>query len=243
MLQQRVILPITVTTKWCPCTVPVLKPNGRVHICVDMGHLHKAVQREIHPIPSMDENLTKPGGSRYSPNSTPTVGYGRFPWMTNQSSSQPFGHTIWTFLFQPFGISSAPEIFQRTTSTWGLGRASLSNGCPQSRSGPVRTWWTRTSSSSLPNRSWPLMTNVSFHDLQWDFLLTSLIALGSAHTYGRQRFVGMVNHLGKSLPTLADLSGSLHQLLCKDSVWVWGEPLKKAFEQIKQALVSWPITI
>lgn len=36
--------------------------------------------------------------------------------------------------------------------------------------------------------------------------------------------MGMINHLGKFIPNLADLSEPLRQLLCKDSVWVWGEP-------------------
>lgn len=35
--------------------------------------------------------------------------------------------------------------------------------------------------------------------------------------------MGMINHLGKFIPNLADLSEPLRQLLCKDSVWVWGE--------------------
>ena len=40
---------------------------------------------------------------------------------------------------------------------------------------------------------------------------------------GFQRFMGMVNHLCKFVPRLADLSEPLRQLLRKDSscVWVW----------------------
>ena len=98
------------------------------------------------------------------------------------------------------------------------------------------------------------MTNVSFHDLQFDSSLTSLIALEPMQTAqettavtqfpvpsdvaGIQRFMGMVNHLVKCIPHLADLSDPLRQLLRKDSVWVGGEPQQKAFEQIRQALVS-----
>ena len=56
---------------------------------------------------------------------------------------------------------------------------------------------------------------------------------------GIQRFIGMMNHLRKCIPILADL---LSQLLRKDSVWVWGEPQQKVFEQIKQVLGS-PIVL
>ena len=98
------------------------------------------------------------------------------------------------------------------------------------------------------------MKNVSFHDLQFDSSLTSLIALDSTQTHRRplllaqfsvpsyvaeiQQFIGMVNHLRKFIPHLPDLSDPLRQLLRKDSVWVWSELQQKAIEQIKQALVS-----
>ena len=49
MLQQGVISPVTALTEWCAGIGPVLKPNGSVRICVDLTHLNKAVQREIHP--------------------------------------------------------------------------------------------------------------------------------------------------------------------------------------------------
>ena len=49
MIQQGVISPVTAPTEWCGGIVPVLKPNGSVRICVDLTHLNKAVQREIHP--------------------------------------------------------------------------------------------------------------------------------------------------------------------------------------------------
>ena len=59
MLQQGVISPVTVPTAWCSGLVPVPKPNGNVRLCVDLTRLNKAVQREIHPMPSVDESLAK----------------------------------------------------------------------------------------------------------------------------------------------------------------------------------------
>ena len=49
MLQQGVISPVTALTEWCAGIGPVLRPNGSVRIFVDLTHLNKAVQREIHP--------------------------------------------------------------------------------------------------------------------------------------------------------------------------------------------------
>ena len=53
-----------------------------------------------------------------------------------------------------------------------------------------------------------------------------------------QRFMGMVNHLGKFVPQLAEKSEPLRQLLCKDTTWLWTDPQQRAFDQIKTTLTS-----
>ena len=53
-----------------------------------------------------------------------------------------------------------------------------------------------------------------------------------------QRFMGMVNHLGKFIPQLAEMSEHLCQLLCKDTTWPWTDPQERAFEEIKTTLTS-----
>ena len=118
MLQQGVISPVTAPTKWCAGIVPVLKPNGSVRICVDLTHLNKAVQREIHPMPSADENLAKLGDSKIFSKLDANSGFWNIP-SDNESKLlttfvTPFGRFCFSRL--PFGISSAPEIFQRTIS-------------------------------------------------------------------------------------------------------------------------------
>ena len=50
--------------------------------------------------------------------------------------------------------------------------------------------------------------------------------------------MGMIIHLCKFVPSLADLSEPLRQLLHKDSSWVGKEPQRQAFPRIKEALLS-----
>ena len=50
MEKQGVSSPVTEQTSWCSGIVVVLKPNGSIRICVDLTHLNKAVQREVHPM-------------------------------------------------------------------------------------------------------------------------------------------------------------------------------------------------
>ena len=63
MLERGVISPVTAPTAWCSAFVPVPKPS--VRLCVDLTQLNRAVQREIHPMLSVDESLAKLGKSRY----------------------------------------------------------------------------------------------------------------------------------------------------------------------------------
>ena len=56
-----------------------------------------------------------------------------------------------------------------------------------------------------------------------------------------RRFLGMVNHLSKFSPNLAEKTKLLRELLNKQNHWVWGEPQRHAFQDIKQALTSSPV--
>ena len=55
------------------------------------------------------------------------------------------------------------------------------------------------------------------------------------------RFLGMVNHLGKFSPTLAEKTRPLRELLKKDNAWVWDTPQRQAFTEVKQALITVPV--
>ena len=51
-------------------------------------------------------------------------------------------------------------------------------------------------------------------------------------------FLGMVNYYGKFLPNLATTLAPLHSLLRQSSVWHWGSKQKKAFQRVKKLLQS-----
>ena len=48
-----------------------------------------------------------------------------------------------------------------------------------------------------------------------------------------QRFLGMVNQMGKFSPKLADLTQQLSELLSKKNMWIWEENQNKVLEQVK----------
>ncbi|UYV69371.1 K02A2.6-like [Cordylochernes scorpioides] len=56
--------------------------------------------------------------------------------------------------------------------------------------------------------------------------------------HGVQRFMGMVNFLGRFVPNLAEITKPLNDLRKKDVSFIWGLPQKKAFEKVKDVLAS-----
>ena len=53
-----------------------------------------------------------------------------------------------------------------------------------------------------------------------------------------QRFMGMVNQLGKFIPNLQDYTGPLRELLRSDTSWQWEESQRRSFQKVKDLLVS-----
>ena len=97
-------------------SILVLKPDGKVRMC--LTELNKAIQREVHPMPSVNESLAKLGNSKMFSKLDANSGF----WQTTLDEEfqllttfvTPFGR--YCFHRLPFGISSTPEIFQRTLS-------------------------------------------------------------------------------------------------------------------------------
>ena len=119
MIKTDVISPVTVPTDWCSALVPVLKQSGKVLICVDLQPLNRAVKREVHPMSSVQTSLAKLSNAKVMTKLDANSGFWQIP-LDEESKLlttfiTPFGRYAFNRL--PFGISSAPEIFQHTMSS------------------------------------------------------------------------------------------------------------------------------
>ena len=56
-----------------------------------------------------------------------------------------------------------------------------------------------------------------------------------------RRLLGMVNHVGKFAPNLAEVTKPLRDLLKKETDWTWDHPQEQAFKKLKDLLSSAPI--
>ena len=90
--------------------VVVPKADGKVRMCVDLTKLNESILREYHPLPNIDHTFAQPAGA--------TI-FSKLDALSLESAKlttfiTPFGRFCFNRL--PFGISSAPEHFQKRIS-------------------------------------------------------------------------------------------------------------------------------
>ena len=259
MVEQQVISPVTGPTTWCSGMVPVPKPNGRIRICIDLTPLNRAVRRDVHPMRSVDENLAKLGGSVIYSKLDGNSGFWQIP-LDDESKLlttfiSPFGRFCFNRL--PFGISSAPEIYQRMSIVLqGLEGEGvichMDDVLIHGHSEAEHNERVRQVLERLREAGLTLNEKCEFSRKEIRFL-GHIISVSGIRADPRkttairnfpapstvlqlQRFLGMVNQLGKFLPNLAVDTEPL--LLRKDSTWGWGEAQQQAFLQLQDALAS-----
>ena len=110
-----VIARVEQPTDWCAGMVVVPKPNGKVRICVDLTKLNESVRRERHPLPSVYQVLAQLSGATVFSKLDANSGFWQVPLSPDSTLLTTFITPFGRFCFHrlPFGISSAPEIFQR----------------------------------------------------------------------------------------------------------------------------------
>jgi hypothetical protein len=113
-----VIRRVTEPTEWCAGMVVVSKPNGQVRICMDLSRLNESVCRERHTLPAVDQTLAQLAGAKEFTKLYANSGFWQIPLSPKSALLTTFLSPEGRFCFQrlPFGISSAPEHFQRRMS-------------------------------------------------------------------------------------------------------------------------------
>ena len=63
MEQLKVITKVNTPVDWCAAMVVVPKKSGDVRICVDFHLLKESLERETHPLPTVEETLAQLAGT------------------------------------------------------------------------------------------------------------------------------------------------------------------------------------
>ena len=115
MVNLGVIEAVDEPTDWCAPIVVVPKPNGDVRICVDLTRLNKKVRREVYQMPKVEETLGNIAKGAVYSKLDANSGFHQVPLSEESAKLTTFITPFGRYMFRrlPYGISSAPEFFQK----------------------------------------------------------------------------------------------------------------------------------
>ena len=246
-------------TPWCAGMVVAPKKSGAVRICVDLKPLNKSVLREVHPLPRVDDTLAQLTGAKLFSKLDANSGFWQIPLSPSSRLLTTFITPTGRYCFNklPFGISSAPEHFQKRMSKILTGLKGVvchmddvlvfgNNQADHDANLLAALKRIKAAGATLnPQKCEFSKSSISFLGHRIDE--TGIKADPNKTTAVREmqppttvselrRFMGMVNQLGKFTPHLAQLTQPLRELLSKNTEWVWGPSQKQAFQQTKDEL-------
>ena len=264
MERTGVITKVNQPTEWCAGMVVVPKANGGVRICVDLTKLNESVKRERHPLPAVDQTLAQLAGAKLFTKLDANSGFWQIPLDPISSLLTTFITPFGRYRFNrlPFGISSAPEHFQRRMMEALTGLAGtvcmmddiLVHGATQEEHDQrLEAVLERLSSLGMTlnaEKCTFAQSSVKFLGHVIDNLgirpdpdkVDAVVRFTTPTSPGDiRRLLGMVNQMSKFSPRLAEYTQPLRELLVKDRAWVWESAQQQAFERIKQMLISSPV--
>ena len=115
MQELGVIRKVEEPTEWCAGMVVVPKSKGKVRICVDLTKLNQNVCQERHILPSVEQTLAQLQGARVFSKLDANSGFWQIKLSKQSALLTTFITPVGRFCFNrlPFGITSAPEFYQK----------------------------------------------------------------------------------------------------------------------------------
>ncbi|XP_055585535.1 uncharacterized protein K02A2.6-like [Uranotaenia lowii] len=234
--------------------VIVIKDNGDIRLCIDMRQVNRAILRETHPLPTLEDIRWKLNGAVY---------FSRldikdaFHQLELDDDSKPLTTFIthkglFRYKRMVFGISCAPEIFQKVIEQ-------ILADCPNTINfiddviiiGKTEKEHDRRLECVLSFRDCGILLNQS----KCAFKLTTIDFLGQnfsmqgilpcedkvqairnfrTPTTGEEvrSFLGLVNYVGAFIPDLATISFPLRELTKVKEPFKWGSAEHESFEKL-----------
>ena len=112
------IEPVKEASAWVSPIVPVRKSNGTSRLCVDYRQLNKSIVRERHVLPTVEEITAQLAGAELFSVLDAESGFHQLLLGRESRPLTTFATHCGLYRFKrlPFGVSCAPEIFQRVMS-------------------------------------------------------------------------------------------------------------------------------
>lgn len=264
LVKHKVIAKVDHPKSFVSNLVIIEKKNGSLRICLDPKDLNQVLIREHHLIPTLDEIVPKLSNKKIFSVLDLSDGFYNIK-LTDSSSdlctfNSPFG--CYKFVRCPFGISVAPEVFQKYSETAFGDIPGVIVYCDDL----LICADTQQEHDAILDKVFSRARehNVRFNKDKFQYKLKQVKYFG--HIFSEQGmkidpdrvsaivnmkspnnkkelqiFLGMVNYLRKFIPHLANIAAPLQLLLKKDVEWLWTEIHEDVYTNIKNKISTAPV--
>ena len=261
LVDLKIITPVSFSD-WAAPIVPVIKQDGTVRLCGDYKiTVNQAAKTESYPLPRIEDLFTAFSGGKIFTKLDLSNAYQQ---VLLHEDSQKFT-TIYTHrgLFEycrlPFGISSAPAIFQRLMDTLlqglpkvcvylddilvaGVDEADHLNNLTKvldklEEAGLMLNESKCVFASSSIEYLGHIIDGQGLHSSPTKVEAVERVPAPSNITELKS-FLGLINYYHKFPPQFSTTLAPLYQLLCKDSKWQWTKTHDQTYQKAKELLQS-----
>ena len=239
LVKQQIITPVTEPTPWINSMVVVPKKNGTLRICLDPKDLNHYVQCEHYQLPTIEDIAMRLDKAK-----------------------------VFTVLRMHFGISSAPEVFQRRMHELmeglqgveviaddfvviGFGDTMKEAAADHDKNlGGLLSRCEQHNVKLNPDKIQFKKDKVPFigHVATKDGVCVDPVKVQAVlempipeDVAAVQRLLGFAQYLSKFLPRLSDVTKPLRELTQKDMAWIWDHPQQAAVDKLKQMVTNTPV--
>ena len=270
MTEMNIVEKVDKPTEWVSRMVTSLKKNGDIRVCIDPQALNKALKREMHPLPIIEDILPELSEAKIFSKFDLRNGY----WHCNldEESSNlttfqtPFGRYKWKRL--PFGLAVSSEIFQKKLIAaldgiegvicvaddillYGVGEDEEKAKEDHNKKLEILMERCKHHGIRLNKAKTEMMKKeiiflghkITNRGVEADPSKIESIAMMRApeNATEARRFCGMVNYLAKFMPQLTEIMEPIRKLTPKTSKWTWGKQQEISFENIKRMVTQAPL--
>ena len=261
-LQRSGVIEPVQFSDWAASIVPIVKPNGSVRICGDFKlPVNKVAKLDTYPLPKIDDLFSQLAGGKHFSKLDLANAYLQIA-LDEESKQYVVINThkgLYRYNCLPFGIHSAPVIFQRTIE-------SILKSIPHVSvyiddilvTGSMEAGHLQTLDRVLTQLYAAVVRlrqdKCAFMLKQVDYLGHSISAEGLKPSEDKVKaiskapaptnltqlrsFLGMVNYYGKFLKGLSSMLAPLYSLLQNNAKWKWQQKPNDAFKKVQQELTS-----
>ncbi len=265
-MKQEILEPVSFSD-WATPIVPVLKPDRSVRICGDFKvTINTAAKLDRYPIPKIDNLFATLGGGRTCSKLDMSQAYQQIE-LDDDSKRYTIINThkgLFKYTRLPFGIASAPAIFQRVMEgllqgipgvVVYLDDVLITGKTEEEHLHSLDTVLTRFEEAGLRlklKKCSFMDSNVSYlgHNINADGLHPMKEKIEAIQNAPRPRnvselkaFLGLLTYYNKFLSKLSVVLFPLYRLLRKTTKWIWTQTQDQAFQKAKDLLTSAPLLV